>query len=672
MPSPTRALRRSPPRQPLHERSESEANERTSPTSRTINDPQDSFYKSSPYPTHPSHILSPRHASRPGLVPKVFEDDEGIPMQENPPSDAAYDFTSHKGNKRRSGLTFEEGENGFEHSVRPLSIGNPLPIAIAPLNFNPAPDQVHMEEEGIGERNRSWDEIVQLPSVSSLPQSQESFAPFPKTRHSLNQHPVEPKSSDHSLSSSESAGTIIRHKVRPGRGSYSAFPPVNRSSSSKSSNSPSTPQRGFIPSSDDGSPVSPASASSETFPTPEIRQASSTTVSRPHRAVSDVVNLQYPEVRQPSASGSRAESSNDLQYVTIRRPQPRPERNQDRWNPHLSTVPSEFTEDRGSDGVGMPTSADMSTTSLTGPSSGQSATDQQRDMTGSTIRIVNESDDNVSNLLSPIPGSRGSAFYSVLSGGSRNKRKSVPQARPTSKGSFFRDSIPAWAKLYYARSNSALALTGGRQEVDPAVSSESLGKIGVRRTRPKPSASNQNQADRDSMAIGPAQPHLAIHPEMQNEPRQTIMQTWSPHLWQDRRNIGQRRSVFRAPTLDQHVEGPFGRRNVQVLLFTIGFVFPLGKSPGSEISCHADSGFLKAWFAASVLPLPRKPIAIPEDPATDATFAHDLEKTLGMVDEARYENARWWRNLNRLMCIVGVLVLGAIIALAVVAVRMRK
>ncbi|KAL8710507.1 MAG: hypothetical protein Q9220_004940 [cf. Caloplaca sp. 1 TL-2023] len=643
MPSPTRALRRSPPRQPLHERSESEANERTSPTSRAINEPRDDFFKNSPYPTHPSHILSPKRASRSGLVPKVFEDDEGIPMQENPPNDAGYDLPFHNGNKTSSGVNPQDGENGFNHSVRPLSIGNPLPIAIAPLNFNPAPDRSHIEGS-IEEENRSSDEIVQLPSVSSLPQSQESFAPFPTSRHSLNQHPVEPKSSDHSLSSSDSAGTIIRHKVRHGRGSYSAFPPVNRPISSRSSNSPSTPQRGFKSSSDDGSSVSPASASSETFPTPEIQQASSTTVSRPHRAFSDVVNLQYPEVRQPSASGSRAESSNDLQYVTIRRPQPRPERNHDRWNPHLSTVPSEFTEDRGSDGVWMPTSAGMTTTSLEAPSNRQSVTDQQRDMTGSTIRIVNESDDNVSKLLSPIPGSRGSAFYSVLSGGSRNRRKSVPQARPTSKGSFFRDSIPAWAKLYYARSNSALALAGGRQDVDPALSSESLGRIGVRRTRPKQTASFPKQTGRDSLAIGPAQPHLAVNAEIEHEPRQTIMQTWSPHLLQDRRNIGQRRSVFRAPSLDHHVEGPFGRRNVQVLLFTVGFVFPL------------------AWFAASILPLPQRPIDTTKDAATKASLTHDLEKTLGMVDEARYENARWWRNLNRLMCLVGFLVVAAIVS----------
>lgn len=35
-----------------------------------------------------------------------------------------------------------------------------------------------------------------------------------------------------------------------------------------------------------------------------------------------------------------------------------------------------------------------------------------------------------------------------------------------------------------------------------------------------------------------------------------------------------------------------------------------------------------------------------------------------MVDEARYENARWWRNLNRLMCIIGVLIIAAIVGIS--------
>jgi hypothetical protein len=40
-----------------------------------------------------------------------------------------------------------------------------------------------------------------------------------------------------------------------------------------------------------------------------------------------------------------------------------------------------------------------------------------------------------------------------------------------------------------------------------------------------------------------------------------------------------------------------------------------------------------------------------------------------IVDETRYESARWWRNLNRIMSVVGLLIIGAIIALVVVGLR---
>lgn len=635
MASPPRSLLRSPPRRPLHERSDSEANERTS---RIIDEPHHSLYRNTPYPTHLSHILSPKHRSRPGLVPEVFEDDQGVPLQDHPPSDNGYDFQTSHDKKRRDPIDLEDVENDYGHSVRPLSIGNTRPIAVPPLNSYPSPKPISrtggMEERiGGGNGPRESDEIVQLPSVLTLPEPHEPPVSAPESSDTPSQQRPDAKSSDLSLSSSESTGTIIRHKVRPSRGSYSAFPPVSRPCSSKSGSSPSTPQRGFPSPSDDGLSASPAFASSATFTTPEIRQASAATVSRPHRVVSDTVNFQYPVLRQPSASVSRAESSGEPQNAAIQRPQRALERTQDRWNPHLSTVPSEFTEERGSDSLWLPSPVGDSMTSL------NASQPQQTDPMGSTIRMVNESDDNVSNLLSPIPGSRGSAYYSVISRGSRKKRKTVPQARPTSKGSFFRESIPGWAKWYYARSNSALALSDGGQDANPATTSESLN---VRRTRPRPDVNTRNKANRQSMAINPAQPSGTVLAQVQGQPRQPVSQVWSPHLWQDRRDVG-RRSFFKAPSLDEHAEGPFSRRNAQVLLFTFGFIFPL------------------AWFIASALPLPKMSTPHIEDPVTEANLSHDLEKRLGMVDEARYENARWWRRLNRFMCILGVLIVAAIV-----------
>lgn len=40
-------------------------------------------------------------------------------------------------------------------------------------------------------------------------------------------------------------------------------------------------------------------------------------------------------------------------------------------------------------------------------------------------------------------------------------------------------------------------------------------------------------------------------------------------------------------------------------------------------------------------------------------------------NDASYQSARWWRNLNRVMSIVGVLVLGAVAALVVIGIKDR-
>jgi len=49
-------------------------------------------------------------------------------------------------------------------------------------------------------------------------------------------------------------------------------------------------------------------------------------------------------------------------------------------------------------------------------------------------------------------------------------------------------------------------------------------------------------------------------------------------------------------------------------------------------------------------------------PATAKSIAQDLENRLAPMEEAQYENARWWRNLNRLMMIPGVFIIAAIVS----------
>lgn len=584
MPSPQRSPRHSPKRRPLHERSDSQANERASPTLRLVREPQANLKNITPFPTHPSHVLLPKNGTSQDLGPQVFEDEgEGFQTE-----GLAYALESQgQGLSKGKDTETDDSRNNHGSSVRPLSIANPLPITIPPLNFNPPQSQsaashaqrhsIEMDRD-IAKVAQSSSEDVRRPSFSNNTETPE---PYPANQTTVSsQQPIGSKASEGSLSSSESTGTVVHHKIRPRRASYSAFPPSSRPASSRSILPPSTPQKFFPHLSVDDSPETPISASSSFFPTPEIHHATAVpTGSRAHRVVSDSFDIQFPVVKPPTASGSWAESSKSIPNATPRRPHRATQWDSGRWNPHLSTVQSENTEEKENGTMWIADSTDMSASSLDAnntsdtsqlPARPPPALDQRRDLTDSTIRIVNESQDNVSNLLSPIPGSRGSGFYSVFSRESRSFRKSGGQARPASRGSFFRDSIPAWARYYYTRGGSALALP---QVITPGASAESLG-VSQPQTRPQGPAGNQT--NRGSMAIWPVHQQGLSPLQAHHDPRLKPVQVWSPHLWHDRRTFGRHRSIFKAPSLDEHAEGPFSRRNIQVLLFTVGFIFPIG------------------------------------------------------------------------------------------------
>jgi len=74
---------------------------------------------------------------------------------------------------------------------------------------------------------------------------------------------------------------------------------------------------------------------------------------------------------------------------------------------------------------------------------------------------------------------------------------------------------------------------------------------------------------------------------------------------------------------------------------------------------------------AALLPLPPHPRLEMLERGDDSQSRLGRAKaefryTTRIVDETRYESARWWRNLNRFMSIIGLLIIGAIVALVVV------
>lgn len=74
---------------------------------------------------------------------------------------------------------------------------------------------------------------------------------------------------------------------------------------------------------------------------------------------------------------------------------------------------------------------------------------------------------------------------------------------------------------------------------------------------------------------------------------------------------------------------------------------------------------------AAFLPLPLKNPGLDVEKADHDTRDHeqqndmpnDYSRQFGPLDEARYESARWWRNLNRCMSVVGIIILILIVCL---------
>ena len=615
----------------LIEKSESQTNKRKSPTLRLVEEPHHpSIYGSSPYPSKPSHVLYPGPGSPPGAGVGVSYGFDPSQRIENPGNGAT---------SRYRPPIYEERHDGS--STQPPSTTAPLHESRDSI---PMHTSTSFKTDEIGRVSK---EIVHHPAI----------------KH----NPVIPKESDSSLSSSNSTGTVVVRRNRNGgkRASYSAFPSM-RPSSSTSNISISNPQR---PSTKDAagdvskvspiSPIIPSAPSSSSSAALVERRASSVPVyGNLGAADHSTPRIQYPVILSPEASASWAESP----IVAPQRAQQPSERAQGRWNPHLSTVQSIRSEGSGSQSdertnqsmwlsdssrlskasssmmTNVRVSSELAPATSLIPSSNMPPLPtlpplKHRDLTGSpTVRAVTEQDHEMPKMLSTIPASRDSQAGPTPG----NNRNSITTQRG-SRASFFRDSIPAWAKAYYARPNSSASLAKSRRDSRPSTSTDN---ISLNVFRPRARFGEIHGESLGSGSGGPSRPRELDLAESRGLPRPTTSSSWSPHLWHDRRSLGRRRTIFQAPTIDEEAEGrALSKRNAQILLFAVGFLLP------------------PAWFIASFLPLPSR------TPWPETTLiGKDLEKQLGPIDEARYENARWWRNINRILSVVGILLIAAIVS----------
>ena len=477
MPSPSRPPKGSPPRRALHERTESQTNERSL---RLVGDPQAPVY-GSPFPTKPSQILSPKGYNVQGSSVGV---EPGVSHGRNTPRETRSYIEGSSGilKPRDIQSSHASRESDDVPSKRQSPTKPPLDKSFANISNADTKTSFLLMDQQDEEAGRMSDDIVQLPSV---PLKKDTVgAPASGSPTALERQLVQTKDSESSLSSTNSTGTVIVKKNRDGkkRASYSAFPNIRRSSFSKSSSSLSSPHKPVVEESSGQHqptvPASPSSSASSSFePAAERRTSSAPMYANLQAASQSSLNIQYPVIRPPSASASWVEPPNVASQITQRTI----ERNHERWNPHLSTVQSEGTGsqsgERSSQSTWPPESSRVSKSSsmaLNGRRSSDMPTIpspplpkesldspplpspppvHRRDFTGSTIRVVTEQEDIVSKLQ-PIPGSRGSEHLGVPSAPEENRNSVI--ARPSSRASFFRDSIPAWAKCVQVLLNDSI------------------------------------------------------------------------------------------------------------------------------------------------------------------------------------------------------------------------
>lgn len=146
-------------------------------------------------------------------------------------------------------------------------------------------------------------------------------------------------------------------------------------------------------------------------------------------------------------------------------------------------------------------------------------------------------------------------------------------------------------------------------------------------------------SESDSLAITPLQPAHYRPPTAGLRTRYDpeVVTQWSyPHL---------DRATYPISKTEQ-------LKNRQVILFCLGFLLPL------------------LWIVAALLPLPGPKPTWTIGKRRKSELGVDFERTLSNCSaehERYYRYSKFWRRVNRAMSIVGVLIIGAVITLVVVA-----
>ncbi|KAF2491530.1 hypothetical protein BU16DRAFT_121022 [Lophium mytilinum] len=701
--SPHSSAHSSPKRRPLHERSDSQTNQYSSPTIRIVEDPGAQIYGKSPFPSNPAQLLPPRKApagyafeDRGARVSDRNDATNTVPNPETINTLVPKPLQPRRADRSSASTTSDAdtvvNNSPFSPSSSRFSTGTTPPVSPT------APGHERLSDLG------TLQESAPSPKRSTIRAVIPSF--------SSEGHALTPRASAASLASTASSETFTYRAHEDRRPSSSSNPRVPLTPPLRSHRRP--PPTGSNGKKKQASsinrvPLKPAlKSSSESLASSDLsyeydrpRSSSSPTLSSspPIYAARQVslesgVRVQFPIVRPPSASGLFAESR-----VLPKHPSRMNNRASQvhQWSSQLSTIASESERgsnagsqqisDRGSQLASYRSSQSVEHPRPSAPIprrqtiSSVASSDNavyNSEPTDSSVSVPlplfspslrpeegRESDEHrdvVSPLQSPPLRQQRSGYLSR-----HNSNDSRPGSRPGSSQSdfanFIASTIPAWARVYYRRGDERTSMgapDSSTEASDSRVPTAQSGRtqtpsegnfpLSIYRPRNRPHQ-QQSQDVADSMVISNVsiEQDISVFGPMTRRP---ISEMSAPRLRPDKRSTA-RLSAWRAPSLDETFSTMmFSRQNRQILLFCLGFIFPF------------------AWMIASFLPIPPNPELSKEATPSQADLERQLAQHVGPVDGRNYQKAFWWRNLNRIMSAVGILLIGAIIALAIVASRM--
>ncbi|KAL1959375.1 hypothetical protein VTO42DRAFT_2178 [Malbranchea cinnamomea] len=663
-------------------------------TVRLVKDSDDvDIYSASPYPTRPEQILQPTASSSSshGYIQPYGHDDDRSTAQrvsysfQEPGSastvTSSVDSFHDTLEGQRGGSVSEFSSIGHEgvstsqiwlHEAKSskTSVGQSPPLHETLVE--------HGEEEQGGEEERSVTSDVTLPPVpltiktvaQSSPDSTPSPPPTSRTRSlvsgastpnvvpftsspnlvpvgSSSPNVVRSKFSDSSLYSANTFGTARRYWIERERSSqtpvasyvYSDVQDSHSPSDSIPSSPPTAVLRAFK--SDDSISLPPQPTASY------ARPRTSSKGSTPSASASgSVPPVRYPKVRAPSSTVSWAESSN-----VSERPRSIPDRS-GAQNPHLLASDSSDEDQFAIQGPLPPTHPVRYGKVKT---SGAPSWDTSRQSVSAVPESEDECSDRLGGLRQFAPTNRPGSSHSSLS-----RLSSIRSLnRPGSSASAMLHILPAWARVYYKNEGLALHFSGlslveGSRPSTAAGEAEIVSPVPAEINRPRTRARQIVYPDprdprthwRDGMVA------KEIEPVTTNATSEADTRAWSPHLNRDKGVPPVHSNPWKPPSLDETAERFFSLRNLQIYCFVFGFIFPL------------------AWLIASFLPLPERPVMLNQQPSSTGPDPENSPPgTPSTMEFARYESARWWRRVNRIMSPLGLVIIAVIVTLAVLGSR---